>query len=108
MQSKHFNLLLQMELLPQSNVENHMQRNGGYCKMTLFESFKDQTPYSNVNVPDISVRLVASPGEKPLCTLMAPGACKIRRGCNVLQVPIQIIPLGVKSGGTVKLFEHLR
>ena len=29
------------------------------------------------------------------CTLMAPGACKIRHGCNVLQVPIQIILLGI-------------
>ena len=27
--------------------------------------------------------------QRPPCTLMAPGACKIRRGCNVLQVPCQ-------------------
>ena len=33
--------------------------------------------------------------QRPPCTLMAPGACKIRRGCNVLQVPCQKIPLGV-------------
>ena len=26
---------------------------------------------------------------------MAPGACKIRSGCNVPQVPSQLIPLGV-------------
>ena len=32
--------------------------------------------------------------ESPTCTLMAPDACKIPR-YNVLQVPIQIIPLGV-------------
>ena len=38
-------------------------------------------------------RVRGSPGETPPCTLMSPGACKIRRGCNVLQVPIQIIPL---------------
>ena len=31
--------------------------------------------------------------QKTTCTLMAPGACKIHRGYNVLQVPIQIIPL---------------
>ena len=31
---------------------------------------------------------------------MTPGACKIRRGCNVLQVPIQIIPLGVPYMGS--------
>ena len=29
------------------------------------------------------------------CTLIAPGACKIRRGGYVVQVPVQIIPLGV-------------
>ena len=34
------------------------------------------------------------------CTLMAPGACKIHRGCNVLHVPIQIIPLGVPKWGS--------
>ena len=33
--------------------------------------------------------------QKLLCTLMAPCACKIRRGCNVLQVPNQFILLGV-------------
>ena len=27
--------------------------------------------------------------------LMAPGACKISRGCNILQVPCQVIPLGL-------------
>ena len=32
-------------------------------------------------------RLVAD--RRPPCTLMAPGACKIRRGCNVLHVPCQ-------------------
>ena len=40
-----------------------------------------------------------TPGEKPSCTLMAPGACRICRGCNALQVPIQIIPLGVPKRG---------
>ena len=33
--------------------------------------------------------------EIPLCLLMTPGVCKIRRGCNALQAPIQIIPLGM-------------
>ena len=33
------------------------------------------------------LRLVAD--QRPPCTLKAPGACKIRRGCNVLQVPCQ-------------------
>ena len=31
---------------------------------------------------------------------MAPDACKIRSGCNVLEVPIQIIPLGVPKWGS--------
>ena len=42
-----------------------------------------------------------SPSEKPSCRLMAPGACKIRRGCNALQVPIQIISLSGKARHSV-------
>ena len=38
-------------------------------------------------------------------TLMAPGACKIRRGCNVLQVPVQIILLGVPRRGSHPLHD---
>ena len=38
---------------------------------------------------DQRARVRGSPGKKPSCILMAPGAWKIRRGCNVLQVPIQ-------------------
>ena len=34
------------------------------------------------------------------CTLKAPGICEIRRGCNVLQVPIQIIPPEVPKRGS--------
>ena len=49
--------------------------------------------------PDRRARVRGSPGEKLPCTLMAHGACKIRRGCNVLQVPIQIIPLEVPQVG---------
>ena len=44
---------------------------------------------------DLRARVRDSPGERLPCTLVAPGACKIRRGCNVLQVPMQVIPLGV-------------
>ena len=29
----------------------------------------------------------------------ATGVCKIRRGCNILQVPVQIITLGVPKKG---------
>ena len=47
------------------------------------------------SAPDRRARVRGSPGEKPPCTLMAPGVCKIRRECNVLEVPIQIIPLWV-------------
>ena len=45
-------------------------------------------------------RIRSSPAEKPPCALMAPGACKIRRECNVLQIPTQIIPLGVLKRGS--------
>ena len=47
------------------------------------------------------------------CTLMAPGACKIRPGGNVLQAPIQIILLGVPKRrshplhGRSKLWWHV-
>ena len=44
------------------------------------------------------------PGEIPPCMLMAPGACKIRREYNVLQIPIQIIPLGVPKRGIPALY----
>ena len=38
-------------------------------------------------------------GEKPSCTLMAPGACEIRHGCNVLQVnPPNYTPGSTKAG----------
>ena len=36
-----------------------------------------------------------SADKKPLCELIGPGACKINRGCKMLQVPCQRIPLGV-------------
>ena len=36
---------------------------------------------------------------KPPRMPMAPNACKICCGCNVLQVPIQIIPLGIPKLG---------
>ena len=38
-------------------------------------------------------RVRGSPGETLPCALMAPDARKLRRGCSVLQVPIQIITL---------------
>ena len=40
-------------------------------------------------------------GETPPCMLMTPSACNIRYGCNVFQVPIQIINLSVKKGGAI-------
>ena len=40
-----------------------------------------------------------TPGEKPSCTLMAPGACRICRGCNALQVPIQNYSSGDTKAG---------
>ena len=56
------------------------------------------------SAPDQRARVRGFPGflarETPPCTRMAPGACKIRRGCNVLQHTIQIIPLGVPMRGS--------
>ena len=43
---------------------------------------------------DRRARVLNPPAETPSCTLMAPGACKIRRGFNVLEVLIQIISPG--------------
>ena len=51
--------------------------------------------------PDRRTWVGDSPGETLPCTLMAPGICKIRRVSNVLQVPIQIIPLGVQREGAI-------
>ena len=56
--------------------------------------------------PDRRVRVQGLPGETPPCTLMAPGACKIHRGSNALQVPIQIISLGQWRSVTDKLGYH--
>ena len=53
------------------------------------------------SAPDRRTGVRSSAGEKPPCTLMAPGECKIRRGCNVLKVPIQIIRLGVPKRGAI-------
>ena len=51
------------------------------------------------SAPDRRARVRGSPIETLPCTLVAPGACKIRRGCNILKVPIQIMPLGgIKVG----------
>ena len=50
------------------------------------------------SVPDQRARVRDSPGKTPLCTLMAPDACKIHLKCYVLQVPIQIIPGVTKVG----------
>ena len=39
---------------------------------------------------------------------MAPSACKISHGCNVLQVPIQLIPLGVPKWGSGEQMKIVR
>ena len=46
---------------------------------------------------------MGSPAEAPRCTLMAPGASKIRHGCNVLHVSIQVIALWVPNRNGSKL-----
>ena len=47
------------------------------------------------SAPGKRARIRCLPGETPPCTLMVSGACKIHRGCNVLQVPCQLLPLEV-------------
>ena len=46
------------------------------------------------SVPGRRARVRGSSCETPPCMTMAPGACKSVRGCNILQVPIQIITSG--------------
>ena len=41
--------------------------------------------------------------EKSSCMLMAPGTSKTHRKCDILQVPIQIIPLAVPKQGSYPL-----
>ena len=53
------------------------------------------------SAPDGRSWVRALPGETVSYTLMSPGACKIRRGCNTLLVAIEIIPLGYQSGGAI-------
>ena len=48
---------------------------------------------------DWRARVCCSLGETLPCTQMEPGEGKIRFGCNVLQVPITSIPLGVSIWG---------
>ena len=52
------------------------------------------------SAPDRRVRIRGLPGETLLCTLMAPGACKICRECNVLQVTSLFIPLELPKRGS--------
>ena len=56
---------------------------------------------AELTTPDWMARAPGSPGETPPCLLMILGACKIPRNCNVLQVPIQIVPFGVPKRGTI-------
>ena len=53
-------------------------------------------------------RVRDSPGKTLSCTLMAPGACKIRCRCNVLQVPIHIISLEILKRGKNSLRGRLK
>ena len=53
---------------------------------------------------DQRTRVRRSPGKKPTCTQMEPGACKIRRGCNILQVPMQNYAVGKKSIRALEIF----
>ena len=46
-------------------------------------------------------KLQGSPGETPPCTLIAPGACKIRRGCNFFQVSTKFHLWRYQSEGVI-------
>ena len=48
------------------------------------------------SAPDRRARVQGSPGEILPCTLKAPGACKIPRGCNVLHFPTKLYFRGPK------------
>ena len=46
------------------------------------------------NGPEVGISDEQSAPDRRARVRASPGACKIRRGCNVFQVPIQMIPLG--------------
>ena len=85
--------------------------NGSKQVFEIFKCFSKSPPifflqdgpsvakFAEHSASDRRARVRGSPGETLPCTLMAPGACKIRCECNVLQVPSQIIPLGVPKRG---------
>ena len=54
-----------------------------------FEYGAAMVPSVEHPAPHRTARVRSSHGETPPCTLMAPGSCKIRRGCSVFLVPIQ-------------------
>ena len=52
------------------------------------------TQSADHSTPDRRARVRVLPGDTPPYTLMAPVECKLRRGCNVLPVPTQIMQGG--------------
>ena len=76
-----------------------MSNKNSFCKGLLISAVGKSDKHL---VLDWRARARLLPGEIPPCTLMEPGACKIRRVCNFLQVSNQIIPLGI-----LKLGSHL-
>ena len=75
--------------------------NGSKQVFEIFKCFSKSPPifflqdgpsvakFAEHSASDRRARVRGSPGETLPCTLMAPGACKIRCECNVLQVAIQ-------------------
>ena len=73
----------------QQNFKTNYSKNS---KLAVAQSVESSTA-------DRRTQVQGSPGEKPSCMLMAPGACKISGGCNVLHVPIQnYTSWGTKAG----------
>ena len=56
--------------------------------------------------PDLRSRIQGSSDEISQCTQFAPSACKIHLGCNVLQVPVQIVPLEVQKQITHTIYTY--
>ena len=52
------------------------------------------------SAPDRRARVRGSPGKTPPCALIAFGERKNGRGCNVIQVTVQVMPLLVPKRGS--------
>ena len=67
---------------------------------SLFEAGLRWPSWQSTQLSNWRAQIRGSPVKTPPCILMAPSTCKNRRGCNVLQIPIQIIPLWLPKRGS--------